>query len=188
MKSIARAPALVIVAATIPLTLLALPFVGLLTDVRWTRLGEIIASDTVTEALRVTAIVVPISTVTVLILGTPVAWLLARYHGAWSAPIRALVLVPVVLPPVVSGLVLLSAFGRRGLSALVGWMVIATGSNTDRSRWTIFSMNWARWRKVSTPCACSRVRPTAAISICHWLAGSMPFCMSASPSATSSAG
>lgn len=110
-----RGSRLSLAAAATAVALLALPFLGLLLDVPWTRLGELLTSDTLLTALGVTAIVVPISTLVVVILGTPLAWLLARYNDRWLGPIRALVVVPIVLPPVIAGLVLLSAFGRRGL-------------------------------------------------------------------------
>lgn len=103
------------VIATIALLFLALPFIGLLADLPWTRLDEILASDALLESLRVTSIVVPVTAGIIVVLGTPVAWLLARYPSRWTSLIRALLLVPIVLPPVISGLVLLSAFGRRGL-------------------------------------------------------------------------
>jgi molybdate transport system permease protein len=95
--------------------LLALPFIALLVELPWSDLMGLLSDETVTGALRVTAIVVPVATAVVFAIGTPVAWLLARHDGAWVTALRALVLVPVVLPPVVSGLLLLSAFGRRGL-------------------------------------------------------------------------
>lgn len=104
-----------LIAAAAAVALLALPFIGLLAEIEWTRLGELLTSDVLLAAFRVTAIVVPIATIVVVVVGTPLAWLLARYDAPWMRPIRALVLVPIVLPPVISGLVLLSAFGRQGL-------------------------------------------------------------------------
>ena len=97
------------------IALLALPFLALLTELPWRDLGNLVSDETVTSALRVTAIVVPVATAVVFVIGTPVAWLLARHEGAWVTALRILILVPVVLPPVVSGLLLLSAFGRRGV-------------------------------------------------------------------------
>lgn len=52
------------------------------------------------------------------VLGVPVAWLLARRHVVGKRLIRALVILPMVLPPVVGGVALLLAFGRRGLLGL----------------------------------------------------------------------
>lgn len=110
-----KAPTPLVIVSTLVVALLALPFAGLLADVPWTRLHDLVTDPTVTAALRVTAIVVPLATAAIIVLGTPLAWAMARYEGRWTTPVRVLVLVPVVLPPVVSGLVLLSAFGRRSL-------------------------------------------------------------------------
>ncbi len=101
--------------AALAFGLLLLPFVALLSETPWSELGSILTSDTVANALKVTAIVVPTSTAIVFLIGTPLAWMLARTSGPLATALRSLVLVPVVLPPVVSGLLLLSAFGRRGL-------------------------------------------------------------------------
>lgn len=110
-----RPPALLAALSAVALGFVALPFLGLLLEIPWRNLGSTLTDPVVTKALAVTAVVVPISTVVVIVLGTPVAWILARYAGRWAGIGRALILVPIVLPPVVSGLVLLSAFGRRGL-------------------------------------------------------------------------
>ena len=110
-----RPPAVLSFLALVSVVFVTLPFVGLLLDVPWSDLGGVLSDPVVTNAVGVTLVVVPISTVVVIVFGTPVAWLLARHAGRWAAAARALVLVPIVLPPVVSGLVLLSAFGRRGL-------------------------------------------------------------------------
>jgi len=55
-----------------------------------------------------------------LILGVPLAWVLARAEFPGRRLVRALVTVPLVLPPVVGGVALLLVFGRRGL--LGGWL------------------------------------------------------------------
>jgi molybdate transport system permease protein len=53
-----------------------------------------------------------------LLLGVPLAWVLARLDFPGKSVLRALVMVPLVLPPVVGGVALLLAFGRRGLLPL----------------------------------------------------------------------
>jgi molybdate transport system permease protein len=55
-----------------------------------------------------------------VVLGVPLAWLLARVELPGRRLIRALVTVPLVLPPVVGGVALLLVFGRRGL--IGGWL------------------------------------------------------------------
>jgi molybdate transport system permease protein len=58
-----------------------------------------------------------------LVLGVPLAWVLARVAFRGRSVVRALVLLPMVLPPVVGGTALLFAFGRRGLvGQYLGWI------------------------------------------------------------------
>ena len=53
-------------------------------------------------------------TLLLLLLGTPLAWWLARTHSAWKTPIAALVAMPLVLPPTVMGFYLLLLLGPQG--------------------------------------------------------------------------
>lgn len=111
-------PSGVVLGAIPALFLIGLPLTGLVSQLSWSRLDELVGDPMLAAALRTTLIVVPAATVVVVILGTPIAWLLARHDrpfGISPSVLRAFVLSPIVLPPVVSGVVLLSAFGRRGL-------------------------------------------------------------------------
>lgn len=60
-----------------------------------------------------------------VVLGTPLAYVLARWRFPGQRWLSLLVEMPIVMPPVVAGLALLAAFGRRGLvgSWLAGWGV-----------------------------------------------------------------
>ena len=100
--------------ALLGVSLIALPIVGLATQVPWDRFGVLISSASSLAALRLSLLTASVSTVVVVLLGVPLAVLMARMEGRWWRPIRALVLVPLVLPPVVGGLALLYTFGRRG--------------------------------------------------------------------------
>lgn len=51
----------------------------------------------------------------IVAIGTPVAWMLARYHLPAHRLLDALIDLPIILPPAVAGIALLAAFGRRGL-------------------------------------------------------------------------
>lgn len=109
-----RVPRAVGVVAALALALLALPLLGLLERTPWHRFGELITSDSALEALRLSAIVSSLATIVVVLLGFPIAWLLARSSFRGRDLARTLVLLPMVLPPVVGGTALLFVLGRRG--------------------------------------------------------------------------
>ena len=67
------------------------------------------------KALRLSLVTSTITTVLAIILGTPLAYILARWRFRFKSWIELLIDLPIVLPPSVAGLVLLIAFGRRGL-------------------------------------------------------------------------
>ncbi len=94
---------------------LALPLIGLLQRTPWRDLGDLLAAPEAAAALRLSLIVAVSATVLATVLGVPLAWLLARRRFRGRALVRALVLLPMVLPPVVGGVALLFALGRRGL-------------------------------------------------------------------------
>jgi molybdate transport system permease protein len=73
------------------------------------------ASPAVLDALRLSLVTATVATVVSLVMGVPLAWVLARAHLRWRGVVRALVTVPLVLPPVVGGVALLLVFGRTGL-------------------------------------------------------------------------
>jgi molybdate transport system permease protein len=79
----------------------------------------------VLAALRLSLETATLATAACLVLGVPLAWLLARTRLPGRRLIRALVTVPLVLPPVVGGVALLLVFGRRGV--LGGWLDSAFG-------------------------------------------------------------
>src|SRR5262249_26245891 len=66
-------------------------------------------------ALLLSLVTTRVSLVLVLVLGTPLAWWLARPRSRAARAVDSLVQLPVVIPPAVAGLALLLAFGRRGL-------------------------------------------------------------------------
>ena len=77
------------------------------------------------SAILLTLKLASLSTMILLILGTPLAWWLARTSSRWKAPISAVVTLPMVLPPTVLGFYLLVAFGPQGLlgqaTQALGW-------------------------------------------------------------------
>ncbi len=94
---------------------LTLPLLGLITGVPWTRFGSLIAAPATTSALWLSLWTSALSAIGCILLGTPLGWLFARGRFRGQGALRALVLTPLVLPPVVAGVALLAAFGRTGL-------------------------------------------------------------------------
>jgi molybdate transport system permease protein len=110
-----RVPAWFVVPAALAVGFLAVPLVGLLGRTPWGRLGAELATPLVLEALRL-SLVCSLGAVAVSVLvGVPLAFLLARVEFPGRNLVRALTTLPMVLPPVVGGVALLLAFGRRGL-------------------------------------------------------------------------
>ncbi|MDP6492004.1 MAG: molybdate ABC transporter permease subunit [Acidimicrobiales bacterium] len=101
--------------AGLAVVLLALPIVGLLQRTPWSSLPDLLGDDVTLDALRVSLVVSLVAALVVLVLGTPLAWALGRTDLPGRRIVRALVVLPMVLPPVVGGAALLFALGRRGL-------------------------------------------------------------------------
>jgi molybdate transport system permease protein len=94
--------------------------VGLAWRAPWARLPELLTEAHVLTALRLSLTTATLATLLALIMGVPVAWLLARGNVPGRGVLRGLVTVPLVLPPVIGGIALLVAFGRRGVVG--GWL------------------------------------------------------------------
>jgi molybdate transport system permease protein len=92
-----------------------LPLVALLLRAPWGSLGKLLSEDEVRTALRLSLECATAATVISLALGVPLAWVLARAKLPGLAFIRAVVTLPLVLPPVVGGIALLLALGRSGV-------------------------------------------------------------------------
>ena len=110
-----RPPAALLVLGGLGLALFLLPLVGLAWRTPWAELPDLLASDVVVDALWLSLVTSVSATAIALVLGVPLAWLLARVEFPGRSVVRALVLLPLVLPPVVGGAALLFALGRRGL-------------------------------------------------------------------------
>ncbi len=111
-----RAPRSVVAVATAAVAFLALPLVGLVQRTPWSGLGDLLTRESVVEPLLLSLAVSLLAAAVVVVLGTPLAWVLARADLPGRRLVRALVLLPMVLPPVVGGTALLFALGRRGLA------------------------------------------------------------------------
>ena len=116
-----RVPWPVVVLAALGALLFALPLLGLLQRAAWSDFWDDLSDPAARHALRLSIECSLWATLLSVVLGVPLAWVLARGDFPGRALLRALVLLPLVLPPVVGGVALLYAFGRS--NGLVGpWL------------------------------------------------------------------
>lgn len=111
----AAPPRPLLLPALLGLAIFLLPLVGLATRAPWSGLASDLAAPEVLDALLLSFFAATCATLIALVLGLPLALLLARGGLPGSGGLRALVAVPTVLPPVAGGVALLLAFGPRGL-------------------------------------------------------------------------
>ena len=113
--ALGRAPLRLLLPAGLGVLFLALPMVALLARTPWSGFLGRLTEPAILEALRLSLVTSLAAVVVMTLVGVPLAWALARIDFPGRSVVRALVIVPLVLPPVVGGVALLSAFGRRGL-------------------------------------------------------------------------
>ena len=134
-----RAPWLIVVLAALAVGYIAVPFVALLQRAPWSDLGDLVGRPVVTDALRLSITTAFAATAISLVVGIPLAWVLARTRFPGRSAARALITLPMVLPPVVGGAALLFAFGRRGLFG--GPVHDSTGFLLPFSTWGVVAAN-----------------------------------------------
>jgi molybdate transport system permease protein len=108
-------PAVVVPPAVVGVLFLLLPTVALLVRTPWTRLGAIYRDQHVWTALRISLESSLEATAASLVFGVPLAWMLARLAIPGMGLARAIVTIPLVLPPVIGGVALFNALGRNGI-------------------------------------------------------------------------
>ncbi|MEU4387353.1 ABC transporter permease [Promicromonospora sp. NPDC023805] len=101
--------------AAVGALLVVLPLAALAARVDWPNFWTLISSESSVAALLLSLRTSAVSTLLCLVVGIPLALVLARARFLGINLLRSLVLVPLVLPPVVGGIALLYTFGRRGL-------------------------------------------------------------------------
>lgn len=106
---------MVIALAAIAVAFFTLPLVGLLARAPWSRASHILSAHASLQALRLSVLSALAATALSIVFGVPLAWLLARARFTGLAAVRALCTLSMVLPPVVAGVALFFALGRRGL-------------------------------------------------------------------------
>jgi molybdate transport system permease protein len=112
--ALGRPPAVLLVPAGLAATFLVVPLVTLVLETPWAELVTLLGTEAVRDALAITAVTSLATVLACLLLGTPLAWLLARVEFRGRSLLRAAVTVPLVLPPVVAGVALVTALGRNG--------------------------------------------------------------------------
>ena len=110
-----RTPRLLWLLAALAVALFAVPLVGLLWRVPWSSAWSELTAGAALDALRLSLLTSLLATAVAVVLGVPLAWVQARVVYPGRAVVRALTTVPMVLPPVVGGVALLLALGRRGV-------------------------------------------------------------------------
>lgn len=108
-------PPVLVPFAVVAMLFLLLPVVGLLIRAPWRTLPATLSRPEAVEALRLSLVTAGLATFVCVLLGVPLAWVLARSAFRGRSLLRALVTVPLVLPPVVGGVALLSVLGRNGV-------------------------------------------------------------------------
>lgn len=108
-------PLALLAPALIGLAFLLVPLSALVVRAPWSELPEQLTSPAVWDALRLSLVCATTATALSLVVGVPLAWLLARADFPGRSLVRALVTLPLVLPPVVGGVALLLALGRNGV-------------------------------------------------------------------------
>ena len=108
-------PRWILLPAGLGVLFVTLPLVAMAARVEWGEFWGLLASESSLAALRLSLQTSLTSAAACVLLGVPLALVLARSDARPTGLLRALVLIPLVLPPVVGGIALLYTFGRQGL-------------------------------------------------------------------------
>jgi molybdate transport system permease protein len=113
--ALGRAPLRLLLPAGVAVLLLAVPLAGLVLRTPWDQLPDLLADPALRQALWISVLTATAAMLLCVVLGLPLAWVLARTTFRGRSLLRGLVAVPLVMPPVVAGVALLAAFGRTGV-------------------------------------------------------------------------
>jgi molybdate transport system permease protein len=128
-----RTPLPLWILAGVGAVFVSLPLVALLLRAPWHDIATSLSGAGAGAALRLSIVVSLTATALSLVLGVPLAWILARSQIPGRSVVRAIVVLPVVLPPVVGGIALLTALGRGGV---VGqWLYRSIGLQLTFTMW-----------------------------------------------------
>ncbi|MEY2403406.1 MAG: molybdate transport system ATP-binding protein [Acidimicrobiaceae bacterium] len=115
MRRTERPPFLPVAIAVVAVASFALPLAGLLWRAPWSSAWHQLSSRAALDALRLSLLTSVTATALAIVLGVPLAWVQARVEYRGKRLVRAVTTLPMVLPPVVGGVALLFALGRRGI-------------------------------------------------------------------------
>ena len=110
-----KIPAGVVALGLVGVVFFLVPFLGLVVRAPWGSLGELASDGTVRTALTLSLVTSVLTTLLAIVIGVPLAWLLARSDLPGRSFVRVLCTLSMVLPPVVAGVALFLALGRRGV-------------------------------------------------------------------------
>lgn len=128
-----RLPPGLVVPAVVGVLLMVVPLLGLVVRTPWSGLVDLLITPGTAEALGLSLLTATSATAVSVVLGVPLALVLARPGLPGAGLLRAVVTVPLVLPPVVGGVALFAALGRTGLLGgpvheLTGWALPFTSA------------------------------------------------------------
>lgn len=112
--ALGRVPAGLLLPAVLGVAVLIVPLLGLVAETPWSTLWSRLREPAVLSALRLSLLTATLAMLVCLVAGVPLAWVLARVEFRGRRLVRALVTVPLVLPPVVGGIALLVTYNRTG--------------------------------------------------------------------------
>jgi molybdate transport system permease protein len=115
MTAATGVPRWLIVVAVVGGAFVLVPIASLAARVNWSEFLGLVTSESSVAAILLSLRTSAAATVLCVVFGVPMAWVLARTSFPGQRIARALVLVPLALPPVIGGIALLSTFGREGL-------------------------------------------------------------------------
>ena len=108
-------PLRLLLPAVVAAAFLIIPVLGLLLNTPWSGFVSIVTAPEARTALLLSLFTAAVATILCVLFGLPLAWVLARVSFPGRRLARGLVTVPLVLPPVVGGVALLTALGRNGI-------------------------------------------------------------------------
>lgn len=108
-------PKILLFLAIIGAAFFVLPLAGLVVRAPWSDAAELLRAPSTLDALRLSMISSLLATSLCILLGVPLAWILARVPFRGQSVVRGFVTLPMVLPPVVGGTALLLSLGQDGL-------------------------------------------------------------------------